>query len=110
MLGRTPDGAAVLRIGDQAYAANADFTAFQTHSGDGVAWSTAEALSPSEIPDFVARAEPLGLPLDRILLDLHTGRLFGAAGVWIVNIGSIAFLALALTGVITALRRNGKER
>jgi hypothetical protein len=111
-LGQTPDGAVVLRAEDRAYKANADFSVFQPHSGDGVAWSSVEALSAAAIPDFVARAEPLGLPLDRIILDLHTGRLFGAAGVWIVNIGSLAFLALALTGVVTALRRNGigKER
>jgi hypothetical protein len=97
-------------MGEGVYAASADFAEFRPHPADDVRWSSIEPVARDRLPDFVARRAPAGLPLDRILLDLHTGRLFGPIGVVIVNAASAAFLILAVTGLITALRRNGGRR
>jgi hypothetical protein len=109
-IGRSPDGAVVFRSGGGIYAASADFAEFRPHGPAGVRWSSVEPVASGSLPAFVARGAPAGLPLDRILLDLHTGRLFGPIGVWVVNAASAAFLILAVTGLITALRRNGGKR
>lgn len=45
-----------------------------------------------------------GIPLYRVLLDLHSGRLFGTLGVWIVDAAAVAMLFLTMTGVWYALR------
>jgi hypothetical protein len=107
-IGQTAAGALALNTGGRFYVTDASFSAF-TPTEDAVAWSRPQTATPDALPDFVARAEPVALPWDRILLDLHTGRLFGTAGVWIVNLGSLAFLLLAISGVVTALRRNGRS-
>lgn len=45
-----------------------------------------------------------GLTLYRVMLDLHSGRLFGPVGVWIVDAAALAMLFLTMTGVWYALR------
>jgi uncharacterized iron-regulated membrane protein len=53
-----------------------------------------------------------GLTLERILLDLHTGRLFGPAGVALINIASILLLVLIFSGIvlwISRARANGSN-
>jgi hypothetical protein len=109
-IGRSAQGTVVLRAASGVYAASEDLAQFRPHTAEDVRWSSVEPVAPNNLPDFVARAAPTGLPLDRILLDLHTGRLFGPVGVVIVNAASAAFLILAVTGLITALRRNGGRR
>jgi hypothetical protein len=109
-IGRTTGGNLALRGGDGAYAASADFLSFAPIDGETAEWSQAEEMAGNALPAFVRVTPAPGMPLDRVLLDLHTGRLFGTAGVWIVNLGTFAFLALAITGVVTALRRNSNGK
>ncbi len=45
-----------------------------------------------------------GITLYRLLLDLHSGRLFGSLGVWVVDVAAVAMLFLTMTGVWYALR------
>lgn len=45
------------------------------------------------------------LTMDRIILDLHTGRFFGEAGVWVMDIAAIAFIILSITGIVMWMRR-----
>ncbi|MBK8959481.1 MAG: PepSY domain-containing protein [Proteobacteria bacterium] len=39
-----------------------------------------------------------GVSYERVLLDVHSGRLFGRVGVWVVDAAAVCLLALALTG------------
>lgn len=48
----------------------------------------------------LAEAEAGGhISLETVLLDLHSGRLFGAFGVWVVDIIALLLLVLAITGL-----------
>ena len=40
------------------------------------------------------------LSAERLLQDLHSGRLFGTPGVWILNIGTLLLILLAITGLL----------
>jgi uncharacterized iron-regulated membrane protein len=40
-----------------------------------------------------------GLPVSRVLADLHSGRLFGKAGVFVMDIVALSVVLLAVTGV-----------
>ncbi|MFT5465155.1 MAG: hypothetical protein ACI8UO_000242 [Verrucomicrobiales bacterium] len=51
-----------------------------------------------------------GLPVSRVVLDLHSGRLFGSIGVVIYDLAAIAFLVLAGTGVWLGLRKRRNQR
>lgn len=46
-----------------------------------------------------------GLPLERVLLDVHSGRIFGTAGVWVVDGAALILLTLVLSGVYMWLHR-----
>ncbi|MEE9342717.1 MAG: PepSY-associated TM helix domain-containing protein [Gammaproteobacteria bacterium] len=45
------------------------------------------------------------LPVERILLDLHSGRMAGTVGVWLMDIAAILLVLLSLTGTWMWLKR-----
>lgn len=74
------------------------------------------ALAPSEVTQATEfteaqreasreQIESPGLPLERIILDLHSGRLFGALGVLWMDLVAVMMIALALTGLWIWWRR-----
>lgn len=99
-----------------------DRVVLQTPSGmmtssDGLTWNglarnglngkktntaiTWAALQP--LPDDVKRQMTVllapGLSLERILLDAHSGRIFGRYGPWVIDAAAIALLLLGISGV-----------
>lgn len=59
---------------------------------------------PAALPAALRRAldrDDPWLSWERLLLDLHSGRLFGAAGVYVVDAAGLLFALLALSGVGT---------
>jgi len=40
-----------------------------------------------------------GLPLERVIIDIHSGRILGQAGVLLVDFMALLFLSLAMSGV-----------
>ncbi|MBQ13009.1 MAG: hypothetical protein CMQ17_01195, partial [Gammaproteobacteria bacterium] len=48
------------------------------------------------------------LSVERLVLDLHSGRIFGAAGALLVDIMAVLFMLMAATGVWIWLRRRSE--
>jgi hypothetical protein len=70
-----------------------------------VRWSL-EATLPDALSQTLAREfRGSGLSLERVLLDLHTGRLLGSLGVLIVNTASVLLLVLVISGFVMWVRR-----
>ena len=76
-------------------------------SVDGLNWeksnSTGMTLSslqdlPADVKRRSADILALGIPLQRILLDLHSGRIFGRYAIWVMDIASLVLFALGLSG------------
>lgn len=78
-----------------------------------VRWSKPEALQPNHKAAALPFARPT-VPLEQVLIDAHTGRLFGRYGVWIVNLVGFAAMFLGISGawiyVSTARRRRQRAR
>ncbi len=71
-------------------------------------WSAPGAM-PQGLRDRLLRAERgPGLPAERVLLDLHSGRIFGQWGPWVMDGAAIAFVVLAITGVGNWWRRQAR--
>ena len=47
-----------------------------------------------------------GLTLERVILDIHSGRFFGKFGVYIIDFFSLLFLILSLTGFLIYLKQH----
>nr|WP_281423955.1 PepSY-associated TM helix domain-containing protein [Oceanobacter mangrovi] len=70
-----------------------------------VQWASSEAL-PAALAEHLNQQQPLpGINVERVLLDLHSGRLFGQTGVIIIDLASLLFAFLALSGLYTWLKR-----
>ncbi len=71
----------------------------------GSFWATPTPL-PAELAESLNKNKPLpGISRERLLLDLHSGRLFGRIGIWVVDAVSIVLIFLALSGTFTWLKR-----
>ncbi|HBE93373.1 MAG TPA: hypothetical protein DDW55_12970, partial [Gammaproteobacteria bacterium] len=64
-----------------------------------VLWSVASPVPDGLKEPLQATYRGIGLPVERVLLDLHSGRIFGRAGVYLVDAAAILFLLLAVSGV-----------
>lgn len=109
-IGTTPDGAVVVDTPDGDYRADPALTAWQPARGAEVAWS-GPARPPAAAREALAEAwRGRGLSIERVLLDLHSGRLLGRYGVWLMDAMAVLFVLLAATGIwVWARRRNSRR-
>lgn len=79
-------------------------------SAEPAQWAKQQPL-PGELSTFLSSRNPVpGLSRERVLLDLHSGRLFGYAGVLVVDVVGIAILLLAFSGLLTWFGRKLRHR
>lgn len=87
---------------------------------DELDWQTISArqkAAPLQESPPAALARPIvadvrahALNLERILLDLHSGRLFGKLGVYVMDMAAIVLMVLGLTGLLLWLRYQLSQR
>jgi uncharacterized iron-regulated membrane protein len=96
----------------QGVFATADGLNWRTFSSGAAAWSVPQPL-PEAIRERLAAAFAPSLPLERVLLDLHSGRLFGRYGPLLVDLIALLLAVLALSGTwiyIRTARRRAQAR
>ena len=62
------------------------------------AWSQPTPISEELNRELLDRYRGRGLPVERVLLDLHSGRILGDWGVWLVDLAAVLLFLLAVTG------------
>ncbi|MEQ1439098.1 PepSY-associated TM helix domain-containing protein [Fontimonas sp. SYSU GA230001] len=96
-IGRTADGAVAVQ----------DLDAFQSRDGGDswtpvdpqqVRWSAVETLAEAQREQLLPYARP-SVSLEHVLVDAHSGRLFGGLGAWIVNFVGLAAIGLSISGI-----------
>jgi hypothetical protein len=84
-----------------------DYDAFESRDGgntwqpvlpQSVAWSQPKPLPAGQRQAIEQFAKPSVL-VEQVLIDLHSGRLFGAIGAWIITLVGLLALGLAVSGV-----------
>jgi len=113
-IGLLADGGVVVKTSHQLWLADAQLLSWQ-QAGATTAipvWS-----SPGTAPENLQQAithqyRGDGLSLERVLLDFHSGRIFGSIGVVVYDLLALAVGFLAISGLIFWLRgrRNGNSR
>lgn len=89
------------------YASDDDFVKWshREQAPAQVRWSQSESLDPALALSLQKHYRGEVLPLERLVLDLHSGRFFGQAGPWVFDIAAILLILLALSGTWIWLRR-----
>lgn len=75
-----------------------DGVSWQTAPDNGLIWAQAHAPDASTVNQVQHQLAP-GLPLERILLDLHSGRLLGHYGPFFMDAAALILAMLALSGI-----------
>lgn len=79
---------------------------------DGVRWSAPTPIGASELDAIEALYRGHGVTMERLLLDLHSGRLFTRLGTLVMDAVAVLLILLGLTGLWMWLARpgNGQRR
>lgn len=77
---------------------------------EGIEWTEKYTLNESEHEQLLIAYRGSGLKLERVILDLHSGRIFGIYGIYIMDAAAIALLWLSLSGLWVWSSRRRKMR
>jgi hypothetical protein len=100
-IGLLPNGQPVLAANKAMWIADSNMSEWTKTNAriKNIVWSTAATLPPDLHNAVNAHYRGAGLSFERIVLDLHSGRIFGRAGIWLGDIAAIMFILLAMTGI-----------
>lgn len=105
-LGRTGDGRLVLRAEGAAWRADRAMLGWERlPSGNHIEWVEPVALPAAQRSHLLEAWRGPAPRWDRVIADVHSGRILGPAGPWIVDVVSLALLVLAGTGLVQWMRR-----
>lgn len=91
------EGQVLLRRGDESLSVDlSDLSLEPAQPAPGVTWMEARGRV----------ADAADLDWEQVLLDLHSGRLFGRFGVLLMDVMALLFMALAVSGLIMWRRRH----
>lgn len=110
-LGLLTNGAIVAKGKSAAWRLNDDLTSLiAIQETDGTRWIAPKRPAGDDLKGFLAAFRGNGLPLERIILDLHSGRILGPAGVLLMDLAALMLITLALSGAYTWGRRKWRQR
>ncbi len=106
-IGTDADGAIVVRTSLDHYQPDADFLHWARRGNDltGVHWATPSPLDPKLRSALQHHFRGEVLPVERVILDLHSGRFFGRLGPWVFDAAAALLILLSLSGTWIWLKR-----
>lgn len=99
---------AVIRTEREAFIADASLAQFgplAVGSDIEVQWVQASDVETSLAEALQRDAIGRGLTLERVLIDMHSGRIAGPVGVWLMDIAALALIFLSISGLVLWWRR-----
>ena len=109
-LGKTPDNQMVLQSANGYHVTDSDMNAWQVTTRADATWSEPVTPTGELIAALQQNYRGTGLPVERVLLDLHSGRFFGGWGVYLMDGAAIVFILLAASGIWLWGRRRASAR
>jgi len=104
-IGLSAQGLLAVKTARGVYLADENLLEWVRADGPEINWSSTHATEPALLKSLQNAYRGSGLPMERIMLDLHSGRILGRAGVYIMDAAAIGFLVLAASGVWLWVRR-----
>jgi uncharacterized iron-regulated membrane protein len=104
-IGRDRAGRLVVRGAHGDYSADLERVEWRHEVGPEVIWAEPVTLPPGLRGRLVGDLSRQGTAAGARLLDVHSGRILGAWGVYLVDAAAVLFLGLVLTGLWMWSRR-----
>ncbi len=105
-------GRVVLQSGDLVLRSDTDVSVFDVWSDADSAeieWSTESPLDDAERQAIASLYRGHGLTVERVLLDLHSGRFFALPGRLMLDFVALLMIVLSLTGLFLSRKRNRRQ-
>lgn len=90
--------AIVIKSDNKLTSSDDGLLSWHPHHSQPIKWSKSSQLPAPVTQDIKNNFRSSVLPLERVLLDLHSGRIFGFIGILLVDISGVLLIVLALTG------------
>lgn len=105
------NGQVVVRSRHGTWTTDRHFGAWREAPDIAATWSSRAVMPPDVQARVVEAWRGAGLPASRVLADLHSGRLFGRFGVFVMDIVALGIVMLAASGIwLWWLRRRENAR
>lgn len=104
------DGRVVLRSGDAIFRFDEQLVTPEPWIADaypGVRWSTSTPPAPGQLAAIEDMYRGRGVTVERLLEDLHSGRIFTRFGPFVMDVIAVLLILLSLTGLLMWMRRGG---
>lgn len=106
--GVTPAGTLVVQAGTGVFEADRQVTRWSAFRGGSARWARRDAVPRDLARRIAAEARHQLLTWERVLLDMHSGRLFGSVGILVFDIVAGVLVALGGTGLYIWLTTPGR--
>lgn len=108
-VGRAGDHA-VVRSGGNVYRSDADVAMFEVWDDASVGhWSIATPPGAAEMEVLEAAWRGRGVTIERVLLDLHSGRILSRTGPLLMDLVAVFLIVLSVSGLIMSNVRNRRK-
>lgn len=106
------DTGLVIQSGQQKYLSDADFLKWLpvSDSGSDVSWSRLEAMPADTKTKLTPLLPAYGPSWERVLQDLHSGRMFNLPGTLLIDLTGIILLLLSISGITSFILRKKANR
>lgn len=98
-IGLDSTGQLVVQAGSSDYTVDDNFLEWEKTEAVNVDWVTKETVSDIMLAKLVNAHRGSGLSMERVMLDIHSGRILGVWGVYLMDAIVVLFLVLSISGV-----------
>jgi len=99
-IGQNSNNQLALQLGNKIFISDQQLLNWHELSdAQDIKWSQAIELDTDLKNEITASYQNQALNYERVLLDLHSGRLFGSWGIYLMDLAAVAMILLALSGL-----------
>ena len=109
-IGLDPDDKILIKTSQDLYVTDLDFLEWRAAEEENVAWSATTELPAALQAELLGKYRGNGLPVERVVVDMHSGRFLGKYGIWIMDLAVIIFLVLTISGWWAWFKRRALQR